>query len=78
MKLIKRETIADFELITFNVENDDKVDRIMLKYKPEWNKLMDITVFYRSKRCATYSGNLSNHKMPIKYRNYVKQAMKEI
>jgi hypothetical protein len=72
MELIERKNIENFEIITVSV-TDEKVKEISLRYNTDWNKLIDITVGFHSGRLASYNGTLSNHKMPIKYRNYIKQ-----
>ena len=72
IKLIEKKNIGNFEIITVSV-TDEKVKEISLKYNTDWNKLIDITVKFHSGRLASYNGALSNHKMPIKYRNYIKQ-----
>jgi hypothetical protein len=56
-----------------------KVKSVKVRIKPECNnKVMDIMVYFKSGKSASYSGNLSNHKMPIKYRNYIATIMKEV
>ena len=75
IELIERKNIGSFEIITVSV-TDEKVKEISLKYNTNWNKLIDITVRFYSGRLASYSSALSNHKMPIKYRNYIKQIEK--
>lgn len=69
--------IEKIELTTYEIENDDKVQKIMIAWRIDWNKLRDITIYYKSGKSATFSGSLSNHKMPIKYRNYIKQILKQ-
>jgi hypothetical protein len=67
-----------FRYITAKVQ-DEKVEKIILRIRPEWNNsVVDITVYFKSKRIATYDSVLSNHRMPIKYRNYIKEIMKEV
>lgn len=78
LKIIKREALYEYELITAEIENDEKVKSVKVRIKPECNnKVMDIMVYFKSGKSASYSGNLSNHKMPIKYRNYIATIMKE-
>ena len=69
--------VEEMEFIIYEIENDDKVQKIIVAWRKDWNKLSDITVYYKSGKSATFSGSLSNHKMPIKYRNYVKQILKQ-
>ena len=79
LKIIKREALYEYELITAEIENDEKVKSVKVRIKPECNnKVMDIMVYFKSGKSASYSGNLSNHKMPIKYRNYITAIMKEV
>ena len=75
--IIEKRIVEGFEFITFEVE-DDKVSKVMINYNIAWNKVIDITIYFKTNRIATYSGNLSNHKMPPKYRKYIKEAMKKI
>ena len=78
-ELLESKIIGEDLYKIFKIKNDDKVEKIGLKIRPDWdNRIIDITVYYKSGRCASFSGNLSNHKMPIKYRNYVKQIIKNI
>ena len=80
LEILKREIIGEeFEYITVRILNDDKVDRVILKRRPNWNnRVIDITIFFKSHRVATYSGNLSNHKMPPKYRKYITEIEKKL
>ena len=78
-ELLESRIIGEDLYKVFKIEKDDKVEKIGLKIRPEWdNRLMGITVYYKSGRVTSFSGSLSNHKMPIKYRNYVKQIIKNI
>jgi hypothetical protein len=79
LKIIKRESLYEYELITAEIENDEKVESVKVRTRPDWdNKVIDIIVYFKSGKSASYSGSLSNHKMPTKYRNYITKIMKEV
>lgn len=79
LKIIKREAFYEYELITAKIENDDKIESVKVRTRPEWNnRVVDITIYFKSGRTATYDSTLSNHRMPTKYRNYITKIMKEV
>ena len=79
LKIVKREKFYEYELISAEIENDEKVQSVKVRTRPDWdNRVIDITVYFKSGKSASYSGSLSNHKMPIKYRNYIATIMKEV
>ena len=79
LKIVKREKFYEYELISAEIENDDKVQSVKVRTRPDWdNRVIDITVYFKSGKSASYSGSLSNHKMPTKYRNYINEIMKEV
>ena len=78
LKIVKREKFYEYELISAEIENDEKVQSVKVRTRPDWNnRVIDITIYYKSGKSASFSGGLSNHKMPIKYKNYVTKIMKE-
>ena len=78
INIIKTESIYGLIFITAKVLNDDKVAEIRVQCKEDNKQVQNILVKFHNGKSSTYSGNLSNHKMPIKYRNYIATIMKEI
>ena len=68
-----------FSYITAEINNDEKVEKVIVRIKPDWNnRVIDIMVYFKSGRIATYDSGLSNHRMPLKYRTYIKEIIKRI
>jgi hypothetical protein len=73
--IIKTESMYGLIFITAKVLNDDKVAEIRVQCKEDNKQVQNILVKFHSGKSSTYSGNLSNHKMPPKYKKYVAEIM---
>ena len=73
--IIKTESMYGLIFITAKVLNDDKVAEIRVQCKADNKQVQNILVKFHSGKSSTYSGNLSNHKMPPKYKKYVAEIM---
>ncbi len=75
INIIKTENMYGLIFVTAEILNDDKVKEIKLSYKEGTTKIDNILVKFHSGKSSMYSGNLSNHKMPPKYKKYVAEIM---
>ena len=75
INIIKTESMYGLIFITAKVLNDDKVAEIRVQCKADNKQVQNILVKFHSGKSSTYSGNLSNHKMPPKYKKYVAEIM---
>ena len=73
--IIKTESMYGLIFITAKVLNDDKVAEIRVQCKADNKQVQNTLVKFHSGKSSTYSGNLSNHKMPPKYKKYVAEIM---
>jgi hypothetical protein len=73
--IIKTESMYGLIFITAKVLNDDKVAEIRVQCKEDNKQVQNILVKFHSGKSSAYSGNLSNHKMPPKYKKYVAEIM---
>ena len=75
INIIKTESMYGLIFITAKVLNDDKVAEIRVQCKEDSKQVQNILVKFHNGKSSTYSGNLSNHKMPPKYKKYVAEIM---
>ena len=59
-----------------SIDNDDKVRNVRVVLHEDYT-VDRIDVYYHSNRSYSYSGNLSGHRMPYKYRTYILEAKKQ-
>lgn len=75
IEIVKTESMYGMEIITAKVLNDDKVAEIRVQRKEDNKQVQNILVKFHTGKSSTFSGNLSNHKMPPKYKKYIAEIM---
>ena len=75
INIIETQNLYGMELIVAEVLNDDKVKEIRIQLKADTKQVQNILVKFHTGKSSTFSGNLSNHKMPPKYKKYVAEIL---